>query len=196
MFKVNRAVIMKTSSPRIVFRHYKNFIFSKATTDDIPEISRLTGVSESILHQRFATGDWSYVTKDITRNNEIVNVIWGHRGSCYIKGLGLDLEMGSDSVYLYGGYTSAEARMKGIFNTAFKEVYSILQQQGVTKLYGLVEHWNQTAYNYHLRLNFEPVARVTFLIIMFIKASFYRDLATGKGKNKIFFFFPRDRTTI
>jgi hypothetical protein len=196
MFKVNRAVIMTTPSPKIVFRRYKNYVFSKATENDIPEIAKLTDAPEEILRDRMAGGDWGFVTKNIAEGNKIVNIIWGHRGSCYVRGLGVDLDIGDNSAYLHGGYTSEKDRMKGIFNTALKDVYDILLEQGISNLYALIEDWNEKSYHYHLRLKFKPIATVTFIIMFYIKASFYKDLETGRGKFKIFLNFPKDRSLI
>jgi len=196
LLKVNSGIIFKTSSPQIKFRKYKNYIFLKATGNDIVEISLITNIRETELKRRLNMGDSCYFVKDITNNDKIVNIIWVHRGSCYIKGLGFDLELPYNSAYLYGGFTTQEARMKGIFNTALKIVYDTLVSQGIPNIYGLVESWNRSAYNYHLRLNFKPVGKITFFIILFIKASIYTNLEIGRKKIKVFLFFPKNRALI
>lgn len=196
MFKVNSGTIMKTSAPRIVFRKYKNYIFTVAKTDDISEIAKFTNIQESTLSRRMEFGDVCHIARDITDNDKIVNVIWMHIGPCYIMGLGLRLDVPADSVYLYGGYTADEARMKGIFNTAFKIVYDTLTSQGISNIYGLIEGWNPKAYNFHLRINFKPIGRMIFFIIMFVKFAIYTDLETGRKKIRIFIFFPKDQVLI
>jgi GNAT superfamily N-acetyltransferase len=196
MFKFNTATLMSTTAPKIYFRKYKNYVFQKAVREDIPEMSLLSGTPEPLLAERFDAGDWCYITRAKTKGNKIVNMIWIHPGPCYIRGLGFALEAESHAAYLYGGYTSPQERMKGIFSTAFREVYDILRQRGITKLYGLIEDWNQQAYDYHLRLNFKPVTRVAFVIVMHVMVSIQENLETGEKKTNIFVSFPRDRVLI
>jgi len=196
MLKISSGTIMKTSSPQIVFRKYKNYIFDIARKNDIPEIVKLTDVPESILNRRLAAGDICHIARDIKNSNNIVNVIWVHLGACYIMGLGLSLDLTDDSAYLYGGYTAPEVRMKGIFNTAFKVVHDFLTIRGISNIYGLIEGWNRNAYNLHLRLNFKPIGRIIFFIVMFIKFSIYTDLESGRKRFRIFLFFPKDQTLI
>jgi len=192
IFKYNAGTIMTTSSPKIVFRNYKNYVSSPADISDVPGISRLTGVAELILLKRFKIGDRCYIVRDISNENRIVSVGWGHRGGCFIRGLGLNLNVGSDSVYLYGAYTLPEARMKGIFNTTFKNIYESFQKENVSHIYGLIEHENRYSYNLHERLNFRPEMRVIFLSILSIKISYNKNLINGKRKIKTFINLPQD----
>ena len=196
MLKFNTATLMSTTAPKIFFREYKGYTFRKAVREDIPEMSQLSEVSESTMEGHIAAGDWCYITRAINKNNKIVNMIWVHHGPCYVRGLGLTVDVENHAAYLYGGYTSPEERMKGIFATAFKHVYDILGKNNITKLYGLIEDWNQPAYNYHLKMNFKPVISVKFSIIMRVMFSYKKHLETGEKKINVFVSFPQDQALI
>lgn len=196
LFKVNSGVILQTDSPRILYRKSQNYIFEMAKDSDIIEIAHLSATPESVLKSRLALGDECCITRDITDASKIVNVMWIHQGPCYIKGLGLDLRPGDNGVYLYGGYTAPEARMKGIFNTAFKFVYDTLVERGISSITGVIEGWNQNAYNTHLRLNFKPTAKIVFVVVCFIKTSVVTDLETQRKRTRICVTFPKDRVLI
>jgi hypothetical protein len=196
IFKYNAGTIMATSSPKIVFRNYKNYISSPADIGDAPEISRLTGVSEATLLKRFEIGDKCYIIRDIGNDNRIINVEWGHRGACFIRGFGLNLNMGSDSIYLYGAYTLPEARMKGIFNTTFKDIYEFYKKENVTHIYALVEHENHYSYNLHQRLNFKPEIRVIYISILCFKFSCYKNFNNRKRRIKMFITAPQNMILI
>jgi len=167
-----------------------------AKDSDLIEIAQLSTIPESVLKSRLALGDECCITRDIANAGRIVNVLWIHQGPCYIKGLGLDLRLKDNSVYLYGSYTDPEARMKGIFNTAFKFVYDTLVERGISSITGVVEGWNHNAYNTHLRLNFKPIAKIVYVVVFFIRTSVITDLETQRKRTRICVTFPKDRVLI
>lgn len=196
LFKVNSGIVLRTSSPRIIYRKYKNYVFEMANDSDIIEIARLLAIPESVVKSRMVRGDECCIARVKTTANEIVNVMWIHQGSCYIRGLGLDLKLGDNEVYLYGGYTAPEARMKGIFNTAFKFVYDTLEKRGISGISGVVEGWNHNAYNTHLRLNFKPISKIVHVVVFFIKVSVLTNLESKRKRTRIFLKFPKHRVLV
>jgi hypothetical protein len=196
IFRFNSGTIMVTSSPKVIARNYKSYLSFRADSDDIPEIARLTGLLEPYLYNRLKGGDRCYIIRDLNFDNRIVNVFWGHRGACHIRGFGINLDIGDDSVYLFGAYTLPEVRIKGVFNTTFKDLYESYKQENVSRFYGLVEHENRYSYNIHIRLNFKPAGSVVFIAILFFRMSFYKNLESGKRKFMFFISDPPNKIVI
>ena len=110
--------------------------------------------------------------------------------------MGLDLDVGDDSLYLYGAYTLPEARMKGLYNTTIKELYDLYKDNNIHSIYGLVEYTNRNSYNLHLRLNFKPIGKVIFVALALFKFSIFYDLEKGKRKFKIYTLLPHHKMLI
>jgi hypothetical protein len=166
-------------------------VFGKAEPRDLAEISEFSEVSESILRQRIRGGDWGYVTRDSENGNRIVTVQWIHVGACYIRGYGLHLNISDRVAYIYGALSAKEIRLLGVFNSAFKNVCDILKEINVNEIVGLVEFFNDSAYNYHLRSNFSDAATVTFVKFLGVKCSVWKDAANGQTKTRVFIRSPR-----
>jgi hypothetical protein len=196
LFRFRAANIMVATSPNMFSRNYKTYTFAPAEETDISEVSQISGASEKSLQKRIHGGDVCYVTKDTAHDNKIVNLIWTHRGACFIRGMGLDLQVDDDSVYLYGALTLPEARMKGLYNTNIKELYEIYKNKNVSTIYGLVEYTNRYSYNLHLRLNFKPIGKVIFVAVALFKFSIHYDTENGKRKIRLYTLLPHHKMLI
>jgi hypothetical protein len=192
LFKFNRGMILVSSSPRLPTRSNPRFTFRKADTDDFEEIARFSEVPQSALHERVKNGDWGYITRDTENEDVIVSVQWIHVGPCFIRGYGLRLDMGDKAAYIYGALSAREVRLLGVFNSAFKRVCEILESEGVSEIVGLVEFFNSTAYNYHLRSNFADIATVTYVSIFGIKFSAWRHADDGRRKTCAYLRRPKE----
>jgi len=196
LFRFNAGTIMATSTPRYICRNYRNYSFSRAENSDVPEISQLSGMPEDMLYERCDHGDWCHIARDISNGGKVVNVLWCHRGPCFIRGFGLNLDTEEESVYLYGAYTRPDLRMKGIINTSIKEICEYYRQNGIKKVYGLVERGNPNSYKFHLKLNFKPVAEVRFLTLLPFQFTCYINLEKGTREYHSFISNPQDFAAI
>ena len=160
------------------------------------DIAAATGLTTWQAESRLDAGQECYIVRDTGAGGKVVNTIWVCSEPCHIRGLGLSIDLEREAAYLYGGFTSPEARMKGIFNTALKKVCAILNDRGVKQLYALIEYWNKNSYDYHIRLGFKPLKRVVFISLFSIKSTFSKDLDSGKKKCRIFISLPEERQII
>ena len=192
LFKFNRGMILVSPSPRLPTRENPRFTFGKAHTGDFEEIAWFSEVPQSALHERINNGDWGYITRDTENENKIVSVQWIHVGHCFIRGYGLRLDISDKAAYIYGALSAREVRLMGVFNSAFKKVCEILKSEGVSEIVGLVEFFNNTAYNYHLRSNFADIATVTYVSIFGIKFSVWRNTDDGRRKTRIYLRRPKE----
>ena len=191
LFKFNRGMILSSPSPRLPTRENPRFTFGQATPDDFDEISDFSGVPRAALQQRVANGDWGYVTRDSENKNRIVSVQWIHTGPCFVRGYGLLLDIPETSAYIYGALSAPEVRLLGVFNSAFQRVCHILKDEGIDTIVGLVEFFNKSAYNYHLRSNFTDIATVTYVSIFGIKFSTWKPADSGRRKIRGYLTRPR-----
>lgn len=192
LFKFNRGMILTSPSPRLPTRDNPRFTFGKASESDFEEIARFSEVPAAALYERSDNGDWGYLTRDKNDDDRIVSVQWIHVGPCFIRGYGLRLDISDRAAYIYGALSAKEVRLLGVFNSAFKKVCEILKSEGVGEIVGLVEFFNNTAYNYHLRSNFADIATVTYVSVLGIKFSMWRKTDDGRGKMRVFVRRPAD----
>ena len=120
----------------------------------------------------------------------------GHRGACFINDLGLDLDIDNDSIYLYGAYTSPEARMKGLYTSTMKELFDVYMSQGISKIFGIVEQTNPYSYNIHLKLKFKPIGKVIFITLAMFKLSIYYDIENDNRTARFYISFPQNKMLI
>jgi hypothetical protein len=196
LFRFRAANIMANTSPNMFSRNYKTYTFAPAQENDIPEVARITGMREDYLMRRYYSGDICWVTKDTAHDNKIVNLIWSHRGPCFIRGMGLDLQVDDNSLYLYAALTLPEARMKGLYNTNIKALYEIYKEKNLSTIYGLVEYTNRNSYNLHLRLNFKPIGKVIFIALAGLKLSIHHDTEKGTRKIRLYIKSPDPQSVI
>lgn len=57
-----------------------------------------------------------------------LGMMWGHRGSCYIRGPGIPLVQDKNSVYWFWIYTSPEARGRNVFNRLKDAFFSLYNE--------------------------------------------------------------------
>ncbi len=192
MFRFNQGTLIRTRVHPLPHRMNPRHTHSFANQSDLPEISEITGHSEEDLTRRMQECGECLVTRDTGCDDRIINVQWMYRGNTFVKGLGLWVEIDSDSAYTYGSYTVPSCRMRGVFQTALNQTIGALGEQGVTSVYCLIERVNGASYRSHMRLGYEPVTRVSHLVLLGLKITLTRDYSTSRRRVKMFFRYPRN----
>ncbi len=101
----------------------------------IAGIAENFGLSTDLLLNRFKYGDTCFLAKG---EDKYLGILWGHRGDCYIRGIGKRLNLKQNEVYLYGIYTLPEARHKNVFNTLKYSFFKYYSERGINKYCALV----------------------------------------------------------
>jgi len=69
-------------------------------------------------------------------------------------------------------------------------------QKNIGCFYVLVEFYNDYALEYHKKLGYNPISKLTFIKIFFLKCSIKRDIATNKLSIKLDIKEPNSDITI
>lgn len=171
-------------------------VFSFAALDDLMEIAEITDQSVAELSRRLDGGSECLMTRDSGNQGQLINVQWMHVDSSYVRGLGLRIEIGPGSAYTFGSHTVVAQRMKGVFQTALNEIMKVLKERGVDSVYCLIERENTVSYGSHIRLGYEPVIRITHLVLFGLKVTMTRNCDTGKRRLRLFMSHPQDSFSI
>ena len=192
VFRFNQGTLIQTQVGTLPHRRNNRHVFSFVSLADLEEISEITGHSQEELTRRLKEGAECLTTRDSGCDDRLINVQWMYGGNTYVKGLGFRVEIDGDSAYTYGSYTVPSCRMKGVFQTALNQTISALGDRGASTIYCLIERVNSASYSSHIRLGYEPVTRITYLILFGLKITLTQDYITGKRRIKMFFSHPRD----
>jgi len=192
MFRCNQATLMRSPVRSLLHRVNSQHVLSFAAQADLKEISEITNHPVDELSRRLLDGGECLITRDSSSDNQIVNVQWMHSSSTYVKGLGFEVAINPDSAYTYGSFTVPSYRMKGVFQRALHETNRVQGDRGVSIVYCLIERANSASYSSHIRLGYEPVTRISHLVLFGLKITVTRDCATGRRRFRLFLNHPQD----
>ena len=104
-------------------------------------LATLGGVSNKELIERWQSGDRCLGV--FSPKGEIAHICWLHFGSCYIRGLGLQLHLDASDCYLYGVVTNPAHRGKGIYRVMQQRVKQFARTTDIQRMLQLVEDGNE-----------------------------------------------------
>lgn len=106
------------------------------------------------------------------KNGDIVHYEWISLNETYINELERRMRIGSDSAYIYDGYTVPECRGMGISPKVSGNVFDYLFQNGIKKTYHLISHNNFPSLRYAEKMGLRKMGEVT--LIRLFKSRRYR----------------------
>lgn len=191
LFGFNSGTVMFSTAPKILVRQHDKYVYQNINPDDFNGVFELTGVPPEEISRRLRSGAQGYVAKDITDHNKVVAVQWLQCGDCYIRGFGLDLKLSDKSAYIFGAFSAPSVRLTGVYNSLLDKAISDLNNEYINDIYCLIEHHSKLNYQYCLRLNFQPLARVKYIKILGVRISLRFDLDNHKRRIKVFSKEPK-----
>ena len=111
-------------------------VFAEATPGQILTIAATAGLTASEVQRRYQQGDRCYAT---LLENKPVHIVWIHEGNCFVRGLGLELALHPNQCYVYGVFTSPEARGRGLYRSSHSRLLRLLERAGVSRIIEVVD---------------------------------------------------------
>ena len=146
--------------PAFVYRRSSGYIFERSPechnswqacrratrsenwrSNDVAACAQLSGLSEQEIRRRFEQGERCLGVLGDAK--QLVNLSWLHFGPCYVRGLGLRLDLGEKDCYVYGVVTHPDHRGMGLYRWTQHELMRILKEQAVPRIVQLVEDGNE-----------------------------------------------------
>jgi len=109
---------------------------------------------ERLLHNR--SDLFVYFENDVP-----LGMLWGHRGSCYVRGPGIPLLLDDDTVYSFWAYVMPMERGKNIYKKMRCNFYSHYKE--VRKFISLVEPTNTIVRSQKIKDGYVEVNKITYI---------------------------------
>jgi GNAT superfamily N-acetyltransferase len=147
------------------------YAFREATEADLPQCAALADLTLDEARRRYDFGDRCF---GVFAEGRLVNVLWLHFGSCYVRGLGLCLELEGNDVYLYGVFTDPAHRGRGLYRLSLEEITARMSARGMSRILQVVEEGNPAPLHTLPKLGHELVGIIHhFTIFHFKKTSMF-----------------------
>lgn len=168
LFYYDHSLIINSEQPKLISRNFTKYFKKFVSYDDL-DILEKYGYSKDLVKSRLNAGDKAVIMGD---NNEIMTIIWGASERKFAKLAGITLDPGKNGLLVYGGYTNEEARLKGLFPTAFSELYDYYKSQGRNRIWSTINVNNINSIKLHKRMNFDVYGETIYVMIFGIKISY------------------------
>ncbi len=188
IFYYYHTLLVKSDNPRLPTRKFKTYFLKPVTEEEIPLLVKY-GIKEELIRNRLKSGDKCVI---MGKDKKIQTIIWGASSKKYLRLSGAILDPGPDGAIIYAGYTTPDARMKGLFAVAFNEIYQSYIAEGRSVLYGAIDTYNKNSLKLHLRMNFKIVGETYFSRLFGIKICYYKSWPYPVRKLHIFIKEPPD----
>jgi hypothetical protein len=147
------------------------------------------GLDKRICEKRLTAGDVCFASY---KGDKIVGVIWAHRGSYYVRGMGYWHRCSQDDSYVYGALTKPDERGKGLFK-ALKYLISKELLKGTSgKITTLVETENTVSIKTNQNMGYREVKVIDHTTLFWIKKTKVRHLDTNNVEQRMFMFPPSE----
>lgn len=155
----------------------EGYRFSELPPTIASQCSQLSGVALSTLTRRWQFGDRCFGV--FCPDNTLVHVCWVHLGPCYVRGLGLQLDLSPKDCYVYGVFTDPLHRGKSIYRRAQQSLLDILESDKTLKAIQLVEAENRVPPRVLPTLGYKTLWWVQHRVFLGLK---YTTVRTMNGK--------------
>jgi hypothetical protein len=166
----------------------------KATAEDIGDVMQISGIDINTLLNLLHSGAECFLGS--IGDGPPAAVTWSASGRCYIKGMGLEYDFGTDGYYSFWSFTAPWARHKGLYLALQSKKVEYEMSRGGNKFYGLIEFNNYYSYSLRERLGYRPLLKVSYLKLFNLKISLIRNLQTKKTTIRLFLKEPKGRIII
>lgn len=140
------------------------------------------GYSESILEYFLSNGATIFY---YVENHRPLGIMFGYRGSCYIRGPGISLVQNENSVYWFWIYTLPQARKKYVFSKLKNAFF--LFHQGASGFSALVDPNNNVMLSQLNKLGFKAQKLISYFKFQNISILCIFEIQTKKTEYKVEF---------
>ena len=124
-----------------------------------PGIEAAFGVSRAVMEERLAAGGTCFVLRE---EGQFLGIMWGHVGSCYVRGVGLPIVRDDSAVYWYWIATVPTARGRGVFTRLSAAFFRYYVGKGVKSCSAIVETRNTIMRNGMKKMGFAAKTKHCF----------------------------------
>lgn len=145
------------------------------------------GLEKRTCEKRLKEGDVCFASY---KGEKIVSVIWGHKGSYYVRGMGYWHRSNQDDCYVYGAITKPDERQKGLFKALKYLISKELLKSTSGKITTLVDTRNSISIKTNRNMGYREVKVIDHTTLFWIKKTNVRHLDTNTVEQRIFMFPP------
>jgi GNAT superfamily N-acetyltransferase len=125
-------------------------------------VSEIFNITKKQMDERFHDNDKCFVFMGA---GAPIGMMWGHVGSCYIRGVGLSMLLDTDVLYWYWILILPSVRGKGIFKQLRDYYFFYYKSRNIYKCCALVDSRNDIMKYEMNKLRFIEIYRVAYLKI-------------------------------
>jgi len=114
-----------------------------------------------------------------------VHVTWVCFSDCYIRGLSLFMPRDNATCYLYGVFTVAKHRGKGVFKRVHQEITKQLASRGISRIIAVVMDDNHLSAGVFKKLGYQAASAIHHKTICGIKKSVISDFSGGSKERQL-----------
>jgi len=159
------------------------YIYRKASRNDVPALSRASGVPADEYYRRLGSGDVCY---GVFTADGAASLYWVHQGPCYVRGMGFTLRSESFDNYLYGIVTNPTERGKGLYQKGLVHLAAHLYDNGSTKLIQMTEEGNAPVLHILPKLGYCITMVVKHCRLLGFKYTTVIDLVDNRTRRSLF----------
>ncbi len=159
----------------------EGYLFCEFSSCDSAVCAAFSQVPEDVILDRFDHGDRCFGM--LSSHHRLVHSAWVHFGPCYVRGLGLRLDLDDTECYLYEVTTDPPHRGRKLYHHSLRKITQILQAAGARRILQLIEHGNDVPLKALPRIGYEPLWTIWHVTLFGAKLSIIYDPA-GKQIDK------------
>jgi hypothetical protein len=141
----------------------------------VPGIEAAFGLSRAAMEARLSAGDTCFVLRE---EQHALGMMWGHLGSCYVRGVGLPIVQDNSTVYFYWVVTVPTARGRRVFTRLSAAFFRYYVDKGAEACSAIVETRNTIMGNAMRRMGLTKKTKLAFFKIGQVSLIVTTDLAT------------------
>jgi ribosomal protein S18 acetylase RimI-like enzyme len=149
----------------------------------------LTGIEVNEGQRRISAGDSCFVA---TRGSDILGLVWVHRGSFYIRGLGYYSESVDNDHYLYNLVVLPKYRREGVAKRLVQTIEDLLSTKSNGRVLAIVEKNNLAGLSFFKSLQYEPEQSICHLKLCFLNYTGVKTVPEkGNNQRRLFWNPPK-----
>jgi len=186
MFRYYHTYLTRLEKPALRTRDNKGMNVRLATENDADLIEQM-GISKEKTIHRLRRGDKCTIIHD---KNRILSILWAATGKIYNRYAGSIVDTGGNGLLIYGVFSIAEMRKKGLYSLGLKHHLNYYRSQGRTVAFAVVEAINDVSRKAHHKLGYRIVGETIYCVFLGCSICYYRKWPNRSRKFHVFFKRP------
>ena len=159
-----------------------------ATIEDAELIAGIDGWPVDHIRELLGSGAQCFMAAPAGEAVAAIN--WIVYSRCFVRGIGLTMELQPGEFYGGGAMTKPEYRGQGLFLSLNKAITDCARKRGLTRYWIMIELTNLHNMSIRSKMGFDPRRKVTYFRLFGLKICRLKDLQTGAIKTKFFTGMP------